>query len=122
MIIKPVYNCSSLAQITKYFKALERKERLLVVQNAPGCGKSHAKCSGLADRLGCRQWKPWHAADELGKEKNNAELSAMPATLKQMLVSKKFIKRSNQYMIGAGEADQSIINLILLSAWINRIR
>jgi hypothetical protein len=41
--------------------------------------------------LGCRQWKPWHAADELGKEKNNAELSAMPAILKQMLVSKKFM-------------------------------
>ena len=67
-------------------------------------------------------WKFWHAADELSKEKNNAVLSAVPAILKQMLDSKKFIERSNQYMIGAGGADESIINLIFLSTWINRIR
>ena len=67
-------------------------------------------------------WKFWHLADELSKEKNKAELPAVPATLKQMLVSKKFIKRSNQYMIGAGGADESIINLIFLLTWINRIQ
>jgi hypothetical protein len=66
-------------------------------------------------------WKFWSALALRSPEIRARNLERKMSLLGQMVDQKKFALRSNRYMIGTRPVDESIVNLVFLTDWLENV-